>query len=206
MSHELRLSLLLKLLSDLRTTVHPNPSKTGIAKLDSLIKSHSQTTLNAKLAISGRGLPLLYHLINHLVSYLNGTIVLIDLDQRFSPSHLPASCPLQHIHVFRPTKMNLKVTLESIEEYMVYGDHESKGREWVGTIVNGGGGGTGGLGKGIDVTIGWRGWLTVEREEVGAFGEGVNVEEAWGDRERRQEVVESREWKAVCDAGEYSWR
>ncbi len=89
---------------------------------------------------------------------------------------------------------------------MVYGDHESKGREWVGTIVNGGGGGTGGLGKGIDVTIGWRGWLTVEREEVGAFGEGVNVEEAWGDRERRQEVVESREWKAVCDAGEYSWR
>ena len=74
---------------------------------------------------------------------------------------------------------------------MWYGDHGSKSREWVGTIVNGGTGG--------DINLGWRGWLRVEREEVGNFGWGISVEEAIGDREKRWEVVNAKGWKSSCD-------
>lgn len=81
---------------------------------------------------------------------------------------------------------------------MLWGEHGSKGREWVGTIVNGGVGG--------DIMVGWRGWLRVEREEVGVFGIGVSVEEGMGEREVRQEVVDGRAWKAVSDIGEFRWK
>ena len=74
---------------------------------------------------------------------------------------------------------------------MVYGEHGSKGREWFGSIVIGGTGG--------DVNVGWRGWLRVEREEVGVFERGVSVVEAVGDRERRREVVDGKGWRVVCD-------
>ena len=82
---------------------------------------------------------------------------------------------------------------------MLYGDHGSKEREWVGTIVNGGVGG--------DVNVGWRGWLRVEREEVCGFGWGISVEEALGDRERRRSVVEGKGWKGICDGlgGEFEF-
>lgn len=82
---------------------------------------------------------------------------------------------------------------------MLYGEHKSHAREWLGTIVNGGVGG--------DINLGWRGWLRVEREEVGGFGEGVSVEEAWGERERRGEVVDARGWRAEDDEGiGFVWR
>ena len=83
---------------------------------------------------------------------------------------------------------------------MLYGEHGSKIREWVGTVVSGGTGG--------DINLGWRGWLRVEREEVGNFGCGVSVEEAVEDRERRCEVVDGKGWKAVCDGlgGEFGFR
>ncbi len=42
----------------------------------------------------------------------------------------------------------------------------------------------------------------MEKEEVGLFGEGISVEEAWGEREKRREVVDSRGWRGVCDVGE----
>lgn len=85
---------------------------------------------------------------------------------------------------------------------MLYGEHASKGREWMGTLVNGGGM----MVKGADVVVGWRGWLRVEREAVSAFAEGMAVEEAWRERERRQEIVDSRGWKAGSEMGEFSWR
>jgi hypothetical protein len=131
-----------------------------------------------------------------MVTSLQGTVALIDIDGLFSPSHL--SCELQHIHVFRPTKRNLKVTLESVEEYMLRGEHGSKGREWVGTLVNGGVGG--------DIMVGWRGWLRVEREEVSGFTDGISVEETVGEREKRQEVVDSKGWKGVSKLGNYCWK
>lgn len=82
---------------------------------------------------------------------------------------------------------------------MLDGDHGSKEREWVGTIVNGGVGG--------DINVGWRGWLRVEREEVGSFGWGVSVEEEVGKRERGSEVVDAKGWKGVCDGlgGEFGF-
>jgi hypothetical protein len=141
-------------------------------------------------------MPLLYHLINHMITTLNGTIALIDLDGRFSPSHL--DCDLQHIHVFRPTRSNAKATLDGAEEYMLWGDHGSKGREWVGTLVNGGVGG--------DIMVDWKGWLRVEREEVGAFSVGVGIEEVVGERGTRQEIVESKGWKGVSELGSYCWQ
>jgi len=131
-----------------------------------------------------------------MVTSLQGTVALIDIDGRFSPSHL--SCELQHVHVFRPTKRNLKVTLESVEEYMLWGEHESMGREWVGTLVNGEVGG--------DIMVGWRGWLRVEREEVSGFTDGVSVEEVVGEREKRQEVVDSKGWRGTSEMGKYCWK
>jgi hypothetical protein len=131
-----------------------------------------------------------------MVTGLNGAVALVDMDGRFSPSHL--SCDIRHVHVWRPTNHNLSATLESVEGHMLWGDHVSKGREWVGTIVNGGVGG--------DIMVGWRGWLKVEKEDTGPFGLGVSVEEVMVDREQRQEVVDRSGWKAVSEIGEFSWR
>ncbi|KAL2071308.1 hypothetical protein VTL71DRAFT_12543 [Oculimacula yallundae] len=194
------------LLKDLRAASIPNSPRTGIEALDSLWKTHG-----GKLSITGRTLPLLHHILTHLISpsHLNGTIALVDLTGRFSPSHLLTSSPpsstclqrsdLQHIHVFRPTKSNLKATIDSVETYMLYGDHKSHGKEWLGVIVSGGVGG--------DINLGWRGWLRVERENVPAFGEGVSVEEVWGERGRRGDVVSERGWRAEDENGDgFVWR
>jgi hypothetical protein len=162
--------------------------------LDDLWKQHG-----GRLFITGRGLPLIYTIITHLVHTLGGTITVIDLDRRFSPTHLIELSmeELMHIHVFRCSKERLKVTLESLEGYMLWGEHGSKGREWLSTIVLGGVGG--------DITVGWRGWLGVERETVGGFGEGISVEEAWEEKERRQDVMDGKGWTGICEMGEFSW-
>ncbi len=76
---------------------------------------------------------------------------------------------------------------------MLYGEHSSMDREWMGTIVNGGVGG--------DINLGWRGWLRVEREAVGGFSEAISVEEAWGERERRMELAEKAGWRGFCEEG-----
>lgn len=180
-----------KLLKDLRTSHPPNTSRTGIPELDRLCKSYG-----GKLSITGRGLPLLYHLIDHMITTLNGTIVLIDLDGRFSPSHL--ACDLLHIHIFKPTKSNFKATLDGVEDYMLWGEHKSKSREWVGTLVNGGMGG--------DIMVGWKGWLRVEREEVGGFPVGVGIEEVVRERGTRQDVVDKKGWKGISELGDYHWQ
>jgi len=183
------------LLKDLRTlSNHTRPSRTGLPDLDDLWKQHG-----GKLSIIGQGLPLIYTVITHLVHTLGGTIVVIDLDGRFSPSHLTELSVegLRDIHVFRCSKERLKVTLESVEGYMLWGEHWSKGREWLSTIILGGVGG--------DIMVGWRGWLGVEREMVRGFAEGFSVEEAWGEKEGRQEVVDTKGWRGVCEMGEFSW-
>ena len=174
---------------DLRAT-QPPPSRTGIPELDRLWTSNG-----GKLAISDRGISLLYHIINHLVTVLNGTVALVDVNGRFSPTHL--DCDLKHVHVFRPTQSSLKITLESVEEYMIWGGHGSQGREWLGTLVNGGVGG--------DINVGWGGWLRVERENVEGFSMGMSVEEALGERGMRQQIVDPKGWKAVSETGEFRW-
>lgn len=106
----------------------------------------------------------------------------------------------------------------------------SRHREWWGTVIisgsgsnpvavdNGGNGGRE-MGMGAVVTAGWKGWLRVEREEIGGFvgGSGsesgiggcVSVEEALAQRERRREVVGRARWVAVGAGGRwggYAWR
>ncbi|KAH7351120.1 hypothetical protein BKA65DRAFT_252923 [Rhexocercosporidium sp. MPI-PUGE-AT-0058] len=187
------------LLKTLRQNLTPSPPKTGIPPLDDLCTHHT-----SKLSITGRTLPLLHSILIHLISpsHLNGTVALVDLTGRFSPSHLLpclSKSDLTHIHIFTPTKRTLQATLNNIEAYMLYGEHKSHAREWLGIIVNGGVGG--------DVNLGWRGWLRVEREEVGGFGEGLSVDEVWGERERREEVVEGRGWRAEDGEGRgFVWR
>jgi hypothetical protein len=148
-----------------------------------------------RLAIIGRGIQLVYRIVNEVVAR-GGTVAVVDVEGRFSPSHL--DCELKHVHVFRPTVSNLKATLDSVEGYMLWGDHGSKEREWMGTIVNGGIGG--------DIMTGWRGWLTVERELVEGSAPGISAEEALIERGRGQEAIASRGWRAVSQHGAFSWR
>ena len=119
-----------------------------------------------------------------------------------------------------------------MEEYMLYGAHRSRDREWWGTVVviGGGGGGGGGLvnaagGGGsssnsafsasslssssssssgqVAVTAGWRGWLRVDRAEVPRFW-GMSAEEALAAREERQAAVEAAGWVASSPWGDLS--
>ncbi|TVY68932.1 hypothetical protein LSUE1_G004944, partial [Lachnellula suecica] len=105
------------LLKDLRTSSNPHPVRTGIADLDTLWHSHG----SKQLSISGRALPLVYHLVTTLVS-AGGTVAVVDVDGRFSPSCLlPALSKeeLKHVYVWMPGKENLAVTLDSVEGFML---------------------------------------------------------------------------------------
>lgn len=160
-------------------------------------------------------------------------VVLVDVNSRFSPSFLSfeededgvdedgkqekklKKSDLKHLHIFRPSAENLETTLKGIEEYMLYGDHESYGREFGGSILFGSDGrdaagktvaNVRGMGR-PDIIMGWRGWLRVEREEVAGFGMGVSAEEVLGQRERREEVVKGKGWRGVGDkGGEVVWK
>jgi len=91
---------------------------------------------------------------------------------------------------------------------MLYGEHASKDKVWRGVFVLGGNV----LGRGIaggeimTVTTGWRGWLRVERAEVPGFLAGTSVEEAWGNKEAREKVVQSRGWRCISEVGEFVFK
>lgn len=139
-------------------------------------------------------------------------MAVVDVEGRFSPSHMVndefGKEELKHVYVWRPTKDNLAITLDSVEEFMLFGEHASKERVWRGLFLLGGNV----LGKGIaggeimTVTTGWRGCLRVEREEVAGFLAGSSVEEAWGDREAREKAVRNRGWKGVSEIGEFVFK
>ncbi|KAM3079331.1 hypothetical protein ACMFMG_005765 [Clarireedia jacksonii] len=215
-------------LESLLNTLQGPSSKTGIPDLDTLCLQNHQP----RLSISGRSLPLLLQILTRLLSApCNKTVVLIDLASRFSPSFLNVYpddvigsegklkvSDLKHLHVFRPHAKNLESTLRSVEGYLLYGDHMSGERAFGGTMVLGGEGLTNagvegkdlGLGKPV-VSVGWRGWLRVEREETAAFGAGMSADEILGERETRWEVVERKGWKVVADSGvgrggEFRWK
>ncbi|KAH8811852.1 hypothetical protein F5884DRAFT_292720 [Xylogone sp. PMI_703] len=223
-------STLEELLSSIRTTLLPPPSVTGIPHLDGLIERYHGTSSSKsatkipKLSVAGRGLPLLYHIVSTLVITRNGTVAVVDLDGRFSPSHL--RCDLDHVYIFRPpvigaaasstgssgdeagrsgqggngtsASRDLKRILEGVERFMLYGDHGSRAREWVGTVVSGGSGG--------DICAVWNGWLSVDREEVVRFPAGISVDDAMTERERRQEIVDGSVWKGRSRVGWYAWK
>jgi len=176
----------------------------GIPKLDAHFRRQQGIT---RLGIVGRGYPLLYHIISSQLSLLNRTLCIVDLSHRFSPSHLGVLDPslLQHIHVFFPTPANLTATLESLEDYMMYGEHGSKGKVWAGTIVIGDVPPVGAQGKGniyfaLEM---WKGWVRVERKEVARYPTGVSPKEVVVERDKRQDVVDEKGWRVSSEYGEY---
>lgn len=184
--------------------------------------------------MTGRYLPLLYHLISTLIAEPhNYTVVVVDTESRFDVTHLisssssPSPNPpdsstsahhshipsypaqlsdLRHVHVYRPARGQsaLRAAVDAAQEWMVYGAHGSRAREWWGTVVIGTGAGAGSI-KG-DVNAGWKGWLRVDREEVAGFPAGISAEEALRDRGKRQEVVEGAGWVAGSRVGGYAWK
>ncbi|KAI1432696.1 hypothetical protein GGR50DRAFT_577524 [Xylaria sp. CBS 124048] len=208
-----------ELLVSLRTSLSTTPShrtpSIPFPELSSLITRHHQATQSAPLplfSVSGRYLPLLYHLISTLIaSPHNYTLVIIDAEGKFDITRLisqnkssyPATPPdLSHVYIYRtPThgQEHIRAALAAADEFMLYGSHGSRSREWWGTVVIGGAGGG-------HVNAGWRGWLRVDRETVGGFAVGMSVEEALQERGRRHEVVDAAGWVASSHWGSYAWK
>ncbi|KAI0110748.1 hypothetical protein GGR51DRAFT_75207 [Nemania sp. FL0031] len=198
---------------------HRNPG-IPIPELSALISQYQRATQSAPpplLSVSGRYLPFLYHLISTLISAPHSyTVVIVDTEGKFDATRLVASqsssqanypatlADLAHVHLYRPgrSQEGVKAVLGGVDEFMLYGDHASRGRQWWGTVVIGGAGG-GGL-----VHAGWKGWLRVEREDVGVggFAAGVSIEEALQARSSRMHTVEQAGWTASSRWGSYSWK
>ncbi|KAI1126617.1 hypothetical protein F5Y10DRAFT_244450 [Nemania abortiva] len=186
-------------------------------ELSALITRYQRATQSAPpplLSVSGRYLPFIYHLISTLISAPhNYTVVIIDTEGKFDATRLVASTPssqpsypatpadLAHVHVYLPGRgqEGVKAVLSAVDEFMLYGSHGSRGRAWWGTVV------IGGMGGG-QVNAGWKGWLRVEREEVGGFAPGMSVEEAMREREARGRAVDRAGWMASSRWGSYAWK
>ncbi|MBE3047124.1 hypothetical protein IMZ48_32295, partial [Candidatus Bathyarchaeota archaeon] len=89
-------------------------------------------------------------------------MLVVDLEGRFDVTRLScAEADLKHAYVLKPraclSAEEVRGVIEGGQRWMLYGAHGSKGRGWWGTLVVGGPGG--------DVSVGWRGWARVEREE-----------------------------------------
>ncbi|KAI5860819.1 hypothetical protein GGS23DRAFT_579056 [Durotheca rogersii] len=245
----------------------PNPGirpHIPIPALASLAGRYHRATQSAPppvLSVSGRYLPLLYHLVSTLIAEPHGyAIAVVDTEGRFDVTrliashHLPVTAvttaaaaaggsggsgdstntstsypalppDLRHVYVYRPPQgqEHVRAAVAAASEWMVYGAHGSRAREWWGTVVIGGGSNAPGAGAsaganasgavagaGIasrgDVYADWKGWLRVEREEVPGFPPGISIEEALRDRERRQRVVDAAGWVASSQVGSYAWK
>ncbi|KXJ95047.1 hypothetical protein Micbo1qcDRAFT_216714 [Microdochium bolleyi] len=260
--------------------------------LQALVARHQKATQSAPppvLAVSGRYLPLVYHLVSTLIStpafppendeprhrpqpqrqrHCGYTVVIIDAECRFDVTRLVGTSPpptpsatagdaallrstvgdgqtpptsaaaatpgavpdesfpatpadLRHVYVYRPPHSQVRACLAAAGDFMLYGDHGSRDREWWGTVVVG----SSGLSlppssssssitpapapttavSNPDVLCGYKGWLRVEREEVPAFHMAVSAEEALADRDRRAAAVGRAGWRAVSRWGSYSF-
>ncbi|SPQ26399.1 ce813642-ac17-4fae-aaa5-8aa3e7084553 [Thermothielavioides terrestris] len=113
---------------------------------------------------------------------------------------------LDHVHILRPARgsfAHVADCLASIEDYMLYGSHRSRGREWWGTVVIGGGLNPAGSASAaasassqVAVTADWKGWLRIDRAEVPIFAD-MSAEEALANRDRRQAAVDDAGWVAT---------
>ncbi|RKF61550.1 hypothetical protein GcC1_155004 [Golovinomyces cichoracearum] len=149
-------------------------------------------------------------LINHILEYqlttYCGTVALLDFTGRFNLSYLGARCgidSLSHLHVFRPPQQSKEV-FEAVKRWMLFGNHASHGKEWVGTIIIGAEGtGEWNGPERVLVSSAWNGWLNVARDEPKKYAPGTSVEEAWNQVLNANTCVS---WKAWCEEGEYKWR
>ncbi|GJC97995.1 hypothetical protein ColKHC_06821 [Colletotrichum higginsianum] len=178
-----------------------------IPGLDIIVARNFRATNSAPLAVTGRRLPLIYALISTLVSPPhNKTVLVLDTEHRFDATRLVCSPEsIRHVYVHRPAcdaihgprgdggagmgPDQVRQLVTAAEDWMLYGDHESSGREWWGTIV------IGALGAG-DVTAAWKGWLRIDRDNIPGFSLGCSAKEAMTDRQRRQEAVDAAPWAA----------
>ncbi|KAM7205400.1 hypothetical protein V8F20_003169 [Naviculisporaceae sp. PSN 640] len=130
--------------------------------------------------------------------------------------HFVRKADLDHVHIMRPPSGDAAHTAQwvaSVEEYMLYGDHPSRTREWWGTIVIGGGNNPAGnpsaaASAQLAVTAGWKGWLRVDRAQpdtASGFPLGTSLEEALNARENRQRLVENTGWAATCPWGRFTF-
>ncbi|KAK3903594.1 hypothetical protein C8A05DRAFT_43199 [Staphylotrichum tortipilum] len=212
------------------TTTSANPPLTQpktfpLPALNALVHRHFRATHCAPLSLTGRHRELLYPLIATLIAPPhNQAVSIVDFEGRFDPVRLLSTPPfpvegipgyalrradLLHVHVLRPPPRgppgHVAAQVAQMEGYMLYGAHASRGREWWGTVVIGGGTEpAGGVGAGgaaqVAVTADWRGWMRVERVWVRGFGE-VGVEEALEGREGREREVEQGRWVGVSPWG-----
>lgn len=126
---------------------------------------------------------------------------------------------LRHIYVYRPAHSQVRAAITAAGEFMLYGRHQSRDREWWGTIVVGSSGlstststashpSTTSRAAPADVLTGYKGWLRVDRAEpVPGFHIGISAEEALADRDRRAEAVGKSEgrWRATSRWGSYAF-
>ncbi|KAJ4287520.1 hypothetical protein N0V88_007622 [Collariella sp. IMI 366227] len=198
------------------TTTNTRLISFPIGPLNDLVHRHFRATQSVSLAVSGRHLELLYVLIATLITSPHEKAVsIVDFEGRFEPLRLLSTRPveggarvqrtdLDHVHITRPAHGNLAQNADcvaSIENYMLYGSHQSRGREWWGTIVIGGGLNPAGsisaaASAQVAVTAGWKGWLRVDREDMPTFWD-MSAEEALVDREKRQAAVDDVGWLAT---------
>ncbi|KAI0155395.1 hypothetical protein GGR52DRAFT_202238 [Hypoxylon sp. FL1284] len=226
-----------ELLDALRVNLTSGPSNIRphipIPALANIASRHHNAAKSAPppvLSVSGRYLPLLYHLISTLIAEPhNYTVVIVDTESQFDVTRLvgssstpanPPSVPshdsnssypatpsdLRHVHVYRPARGAgpSRAAAAAAGEWMVYGAHGSRARAWWGTVVVVGAG-AGAAVKG-DVNAGWRGWLRVAREDVPGFAAGASVDEALRDRAERQDAADKAGWVAGSRDGAYVWR
>ncbi|TQN64591.1 hypothetical protein CSHISOI_10830, partial [Colletotrichum shisoi] len=204
-----------EILNVLRAAVNPKASSSKtkhikaypIPGLDIIVARNFRATNSAPLAVTGRRLPLIYALISTLVSPPhNKTVLVLDTEHRFDATRLVCSPEsIRHVYVHRPAcdaihgprgdggagmgPDQVRQLVTAAGDWMLYGDHESSGREWWGTIV------IGALGAG-DVTAAWKGWLRIDRDDIPGFSLGCSAKEAMTDRQRRQEAVDAAPWAA----------
>ncbi|KAL2134497.1 hypothetical protein VTI74DRAFT_11680 [Chaetomium olivicolor] len=194
-----------------------------IGPLNDLVHRHFRATQSALLAVTGRHHELLYVLVATLImSPHEKAVAIVDFEGRFDPLRLLSTEPvegrasvqradLDHVHIIRPGRGSLAHIADcvaSIENYMLYGSHRSRGREWWGTVVVGGGLNPAGsvsaaASAQVAVTADWKGWLRVDRAEVPTFWD-MSAEEALADREKRQEAVDHAGWVATSPWGGFA--
>ncbi|GJC85278.1 hypothetical protein ColLi_08116 [Colletotrichum liriopes] len=214
-----------EILNAFRTALSPDASSSSKAKhpkaypipgLDVLVSRNFRATKSAPLAVTGRHLPLIYALISALVSPPHfKTVLVLDTEHRFDATRL--TCSLEnthHVYVHRPacrgipgqhgdssagtSPEQVRELVAAAENWMLYGNHDSCGREWWGTVV------IGTLGAG-DVTAAWKGWLRIDRDSVPGFSLGCSAKEAMTDRQRRQEAVDAAPWAASSQWGSFTF-
>lgn len=196
------------ILSTLRLNCLSNFNVPGIpSDLFKLLQSHS---LKGSLAIkSNPTTAAATALINHILVYqltnFRGAVALLDFTGNFTISHLKDQCgveSLSHLHVFRLLEQSQEV-FEDVKQWMLFKEHASHNKVWVGTIIIGAEkiADWNGMEK-VLVSCGRNGWMNVARDEPKAFVEGISVEEAWKISLEKDKNVR---WKAWCEEGEYKW-